>query len=82
MKGTALVNYLSGLVLAEDEIVELTGRKRSSAQRQVLDHMGLKYLVRPDGSLAVSRAYFESMFEDENQAKSARKVIEPNWDEA
>lgn len=43
------------LTLTPDELRELTAKRRSDAQRRVLDAMGIRYFVRPDGSLAVLR---------------------------
>jgi hypothetical protein len=44
------------LTLTPAELRELTGRRRSDAQRRELDHMGIAYRVRSDGTLAVLRA--------------------------
>lgn len=49
------------MFLSEDEIAELTRvrcrtrRARYERQRQVLVHMGIPFLVRPDGSLVLLR---------------------------
>ena len=43
------------LTLTPDELRQLTAKRRSDAQRRVLDAMGIRYMVRPDGSLAVLR---------------------------
>ena len=47
------------LTLSPAELRELTERRRSDAQARVLDHMGIPYQVRPDGSLAVLRIVAE-----------------------
>jgi hypothetical protein len=49
------------LTLSDVELAELTRRRRSDAQRRTLDRMGLRYGVRPDGSLAVLRAHVEQV---------------------
>lgn len=47
------------LTLTPAELQQLTARKRRDAQRIALDRMGLRYAVRPDGTLAVLRAHVE-----------------------
>jgi hypothetical protein len=47
------------LTLSPPELRELTGKRRSDAQARVLDHMGVMYSTRPDGSLAVLRVVAE-----------------------
>jgi hypothetical protein len=47
------------LTLTADELRELTGKRRSDAQRRVLEHMGIPFFERPDGTLAVLRASVE-----------------------
>ncbi len=46
---------MSRLFLTRDELVELTGKKRKSAQIRALAEMGIPYRVRPDGTPAVLR---------------------------
>ena len=41
------------LLLTQDEIKALTGKRRSDAQARELAHMGIPYRVRRDGSIAV-----------------------------
>lgn len=47
------------LTLTPSELHELTGRRHRDAQRAELDHMGIPYFVRRDGSIAVLRALVE-----------------------
>ena len=47
------------LILTESELRELTEKRRSDAQRRVLDAMGIMYFVRPNGTLAVLRVQVE-----------------------
>ena len=48
------------IVLSEDDVVELTGKRRTSAQARVLDFMGIPYRPRPNGSLVVLRIHVEA----------------------
>ena len=41
------------MILSPEELRELTGRRRSDAQRRELDRMGIRYGVRTDGSVVV-----------------------------
>lgn len=43
------------LCLSPKELIELTGKLRSGAQRRVLEGMGVPYRQRPDGTLVVIR---------------------------
>lgn len=47
------------LTLTPDELRELTGLRRSDAQARALEHMGIPFSARPNGSLAVLRAVVE-----------------------
>jgi hypothetical protein len=66
------------MFLTDDELVDMTRRRRKASQRRVLMAMGLKYRVRPDGSLAVLRAHVEVVFGVASEA--SRKALEPRWD--
>lgn len=46
-----------GFVLSQTEVQDVTGHRRRDAQRRALEKMGLRYSVRPNGSLAVLRAH-------------------------
>ena len=48
------------IVLTKDELAGFTGRTRPSAQARVLEHMGIPYRPRPDGTLAVLRIHVET----------------------
>lgn len=41
------------MILAPQELIELTGKKRTNAQRRQLDCLRVPYRVRLDGSLVV-----------------------------
>ncbi|MNL64079.1 hypothetical protein D3C87_1882580 [compost metagenome] len=44
------------LTLTDDEIEQVTRKKRRQAQAKVLKALGIRFQVRPDGSLLVFRA--------------------------
>lgn len=46
--------------LSTEELIELTHRRRPSAQRRALTSMGIDSLVRPDGTLVVLRSSVEA----------------------
>lgn len=48
------------MFLSADDLRELTDKRRSDAQRRVLDFMGVPYRVRLDGTLAVLRHHVET----------------------
>lgn len=48
-----------GLLLTSQEVVELTGRTRRSAQREVLLHLCVPFKIRPDGSIVILRSALE-----------------------
>lgn len=48
------------MFLSPREIEQLTGRVRPGWQRRALDHMGIPYRVRPDGTLVVLRIHVET----------------------
>jgi len=47
------------LTLSPAELRAITGKRRSDAQARVLEHMGVRYSTRPDGTLAVLRVVAE-----------------------
>lgn len=49
------------MFLDDEEIVQLTGRKRRLGQSRALKFMGIEHRIRPDGSVAVSRAHVEQV---------------------
>ena len=52
------------MFLSNQELVELTGKVRPSAQVKVLNFMGIPYKLRPDGTPAVVRYQFETKKEE------------------
>jgi Domain of unknown function (DUF4224) len=53
---------MTTLLLSREEVADLTGRTQHAAQARVLRGMGIEHRVRPDGSIAVARAHFDSVF--------------------
>jgi hypothetical protein len=40
-------------ILSPDELKQLTQKKQSTSQREVLNFMGIDHRIRPDGSVVV-----------------------------
>ena len=66
--------------LEEDEIMELTGKKRKKSQLDVLGKMGITFLVRPDHTLVIARKHIEQKTGIEVPQSQQQPTIEPNWD--
>jgi len=66
------------LLLDTDELIELTHKCRPHAQLKVLAAMGIESKVRPDGTLAVSRAHVEAVLGNTTPA-TVPAHVEPNW---
>jgi hypothetical protein len=49
------------MILTQEQVAELTDRRRRDSQAKVLRHMGIEFRQRPDGSLAVSRAHVDAV---------------------
>ena len=62
------------MILTDDELRTLTGKKFRTAQAQVLRYMGIDFRMRPDGSLVVLRSQLEAA------PPKRKKPVEPNWD--
>jgi hypothetical protein len=45
------------LIVSEEELIELTGYQRPTKQREVLDRMGIRYMVRRDGHIRTTRQW-------------------------
>lgn len=65
--------------LTEEELRFLTKRRQRKLQREVLALMGIDHLVRPDGSLVVSRARVEQLLGLEGGTVEEPE-IKINWD--
>ena len=55
-------------ILSPDELKQLTQKKQSTSQREVLNFMGVDYKLRPDGTMVV--------FEEDLINKTPTKVKE------
>ena len=69
-------------VLSAADVTALTGRVRYSAQAKVLKGLGIKFLTRPDGSLAVLKAAVDAALSPETQevrALARAAADGPNW---
>lgn len=67
---------MDSMFLTEAEIIELTGKRRHSAQVRVLRTLGVEHKVRPDGSIVASRAHVDSVL-GVRTPKSKMKAWEP-----
>jgi hypothetical protein len=66
---------LRPLCLTADEITQLTGKRRPSAQRKALRFMCIDHKLRPDGSLVVLRSHLSA----HGSATMPAKRTQPNW---
>jgi hypothetical protein len=66
------------MILTPAELAELTQRTRKDAQVRVLRFMGIEHRVRPDGSVAVSRAHVEAVLGG-GRYTELNKQQEPDW---
>jgi hypothetical protein len=64
-------------VLTDEELVQLTKKKRPSAQARVLCHLGIEARPRPDGTLVVSRARRDEVLGVRSPARRVSNEI--NW---
>lgn len=65
-------------LLTPQEIIALTGKQRFKAQQLALSKMGVRYVVRPDGSPVVSRVSVERLLggkADKTPAPSPEPVL-------
>jgi hypothetical protein len=60
------------MFLTEEELIELSGRRRHGYQRRQLDHLGIPYRVRTDGSLIVLRIHVEVAHDPKPKAPRVR----------
>ena len=47
------------MILSPDELVALTGKKYAASQARELEHLGIPFKARRDGSLVVLRIHVE-----------------------
>jgi len=67
------------MFLSDEELQQLTGKKRRNAQATELNHLGIDHKRRADGSIVVLRAAVEWALGLRQERKAARPV-EPNWE--
>ena len=68
------------MFLDDDELIELTQRRRRDAQIRMLLAMGIEHRVRPDGSVAVHKAHVDRVFGvTEQPLRRAPRDVEPDW---
>lgn len=67
------------MFLTHDEIIELTNRRRSDAQRSQLVIMGIEHRVRGDGSIAVLKAHVDKLLGGLPDIV-AKRECKPNWE--
>lgn len=64
--------------LTSDELYNVTGKQRPHAQLKELNHMGITYTKRLDGSPVVDRAHYERIMGVTPKTKEP-KIKEPDW---
>lgn len=66
------------LFLDSTELGILTGKKHAKRQKEVLSHMGVHYIERPDGSLVVLATHVQDVLSGPTGSLKKRiKVHEP-----
>lgn len=65
------------MLLTPDDLAELTGKRRSASQREVLAAMGIAYRIRPDGTLAVLRVVAELALGHNSNATTQNRSSSP-----
>lgn len=67
------------MMLTNDELVQLTGKRAKNAQIRALRFMCIDHKIRPDGSVAVLRAHVDHVMGG-GMHLSQPKEMEPNWE--
>jgi hypothetical protein len=70
---------MNDIFLIAEELVALTGFRRSGAQKRALHMMGIDFLIRPDGTLVVSRRHVEELLGARPEKPKKEPPNEPNW---
>jgi hypothetical protein len=60
------------VILSPAELLSLTGRQRAGWQARQLEHLGIPYKRRTDGSLVVLRAHVEHLQDREPRRPQLR----------
>lgn len=69
---------MTDLTLTANQLYRLTGKRRSDAQRRVLDYLGIEYKPRPDGTLAVLHSEVEKQLSSGEGKR--HQTREPKWE--
>ena len=64
---------MAALILATEELIEITGRKRSKEQQCTLTQMGIRWQVNAAGHLIVGRKHVEDVLAGEQIPQRDRK---------
>lgn len=68
------------MFLETEEVNELTGKKRKSAQIRALRSMGIEHKIRPDGTVAVSRNHVEKILGGSiPESDTIKEKFKPDW---
>ena len=67
------------MFLSDEELYELTRKRRRTAQQRALNAMGIDHKVRPDGSVAVLTRCVELAL-GLPKSEATKQEWEPNWD--
>jgi hypothetical protein len=72
----ATIAQFPTLCLTDDELAQLTGKSRPSAQIKALRYMAIDHKRRPDGSIVVLR---NQLGDPCAESTVTMKRTEPNW---
>jgi hypothetical protein len=72
----ATIAQVPPLCLTDDELTQLTGKSRPSAQIKALRYMAIDHKRRPDGSIVVLR---HQIGDPCSESATTIKRTEPNW---
>ena len=69
------------MFLSQEEIVELTGKKRRPAQVSALNMMGIEHKVNADGRVIVLTSHIENVFGGnmKTRLESKNTKQQPDW---
>lgn len=73
---------MASMFLDADEVREMTDRKTHSAQRKMLNALGITHKVRADGSVLVLRSHVERELGGAPALAARKKEFTPNWSAA
>jgi hypothetical protein len=73
------MNAHGSLCLSDDELYELTHKRRFSARLRALNAMGIESRVRPDRTLAVYRAHVDAVLSGGVHPHRTAQGADPNW---